>query len=110
MKNIQIIEGAWNLKSLYKEANTPAKRALVGYMVKTCKADDATFGGALYLLRDIETRKGNEIYYLELCTKANKAKQIVHITEMALEGKYKHFALSKREIKKMIKHLERKGN
>lgn len=108
LKNIQIIEGAWCLEALYKEANTPAKRALVGYMLKTCKADNTLYGGALYLLRDIESCKGN-IYCLEPCMNADKAKKIIHIAEMSLEGKYKRFTLSKREIRKMLKHLERKG-
>ena len=105
MKNIQITEGAWCLKSLYQAANTPATRALVGYMLKTCKAENVIYGGALYLLKDIEACKGN-IYYLELCTNANDAKKIIHIAEKSLEGKYKHFALSKREIRKTLKRIK----
>lgn len=106
MKNIQIAEGAWCLKSLYQAAHTPATRALVGYMLKTCRTDDIKYGSALYLLRDIEACKITELYYLETCVPANEAKQIIRIVESALQGKYKNFALSKREVKKILRNIK----
>lgn len=106
MKNIEVSEGAWCVSSLYKSATTPATRALVGYMVKTNKIDSTLFGGALYLLKDIEECKDKQIYYLELCTSADKAKQMVHIAESALKGRFKKFTLSKREIRKILKNIK----
>ena len=105
MNTIIVTEGAWSLRTLYLSANTPSKRALVGYMLKTRRADDMVYGGALYLLRDIETCKG--IYYLKPECEMHKAKQIIHITEMALAGQYNRFALSKREIRKILKHMKK---
>lgn len=107
LKNIQIAEGAWCLKSFYQAATTPATRALVGYMIKTCKTDDILYSSALYLLKDIESCKANELYYLETCIPANKTKEIVHIVESARQGKYKKFAIRKKEIKKILRNINK---
>lgn len=106
MKNIEVLEGAWCIKSLYQAATTPATRALVGYMVKTNKVDSTLFGGALYLLKDLEECGNKQIYYLELCTNADKAKRMVYIAESARKGKFKRFALSRKAIRKTLKCIK----
>ena len=104
MKNIKIVETVWDIKSLYKEANTPARRALAGYMLQTGKTNDVILGGAFSLLRDIESCKG-KVYRLESGTTPRNEKLIISNVELAIGGGLNKFALKEREIRKTLKRI-----
>lgn len=104
MRNIKVIETVWDIKSLYKEATTPARRALAGYMLKTGKTNDLLLGAAFTLLREVERCK-NRLYNLSFAVMPEEEKQIVAAVEIAMNGGFKKFALSKREIKRTLKRI-----
>lgn len=105
MKTVKVIECGWNLELLYKEAiRTKARRGLFGYMLRTGRCDNLTFGGAFYLLQQLETVWGKEAYTLKPET-AN-AKEIIAVAEVAMAGGFNKFALSKREMSNTIRALD----
>lgn len=91
---------------LYRKANTPSQRALVGYIIKSGKVYDPIFGGAFSLLRGIEHCNANdEIYELYSVVDADTKKKIMHVAQLALDGKLDKFAISDRERQDTIKYL-----
>lgn len=105
MKTINVIECGWDLKRLYKEAiQTKARRGLFGYMLRTGRCDNLTFGGAFQLICQLEPVWGKEAYNLRSETHA--AKEIVAVAEVAMAGGFDKFAPSKHEMRRTIKALD----
>ena len=100
MKTIKVMETKWDVLPLYEAATTKARRGLLGYMIKTGRSDDLIFGGAFSLLRDIEECHG--LYRLKLY---GNYKEIAYITEVAQNGGFDKFAISKMEIKRITNML-----
>ena len=91
---------------LYRKANSPNQRALVGYIFKAGMMNDSIFCGAFKLLRDIERCMNNEeIYELYSCVDAETKKKIIHVAQLALDGKFDRFAISERERNEILKNL-----
>ena len=104
MKTIFITATPWDVKSLYQESSTPARRALLGYMLKTGNANDPILGGAFSLIRDIEMRNGR-LYRITPQVSLQKEKEIIAIAETTMAGGLKGFTLSKREIKRALRNI-----
>lgn len=105
MKTVKVMECGWDLKFLYREAiRTKPRRGLFGYMLRTGRCDNLTFGGAFYLLQQLESVWGKEAYNLKL--ESAVAKEIIAIAEVALAGGFDKFAPSKREMANTIKALD----
>lgn len=92
--------------TLYRKANTPAQRALVGYITKAGYVHSPIFGGAFNVLKGIERCMENEeIYELYSCVDNETKRQILHVVQLALDGKFDCFAISEREKNDIIKNL-----
>lgn len=103
---IKIYDVVYDPILLYRKANTPAQRALVGYITKAGLMHDAIFGGAFKALREIERCISNEeIYELYNCVDMETKKKIIHIAQLALDGKLDRFAISERERNEILKNL-----
>lgn len=103
---IKIYDTVYEPMTLYRKANTPNQRALVGYMTKAGMMNDPIFGGAFKVLKDIERCMNNEeIYKLYSCVDAETEKRIIHVAQLALDGKFDRFAISERERNEILKNL-----
>lgn len=92
--------------TLYRKANTPAQRALVGYITKAGLINDAIFGGAFNVLKGIEKCMGNEeIYELYSVVDSETKRKILYIVQLALDGKFDRFTISEREKNDIIRNL-----
>ena len=92
--------------ALYREAKTPAQRALVGYIIKAGHINDTIFGGALMVLHAIERcMQKKEIYELCNCVDNETKKKILHIAQLALDGKFDRFVISEKERNEILKNL-----
>lgn len=104
MKTIKVMATMTDIRLLYKKANTPAQRALLGYMTKTGVVTDPIFGGAFNLLRSIEwCMEGSVIYNLYPLEDTETTKKIVHVAQLALDGEFDDFSIKVREIENIIK-------
>lgn len=103
---IKIYDIVYDAVSIYKKANTPAQRALIGYIIKSGKTSDPIFGGALALLHSIEhCNKNGEIYRLYPIVDRETEKKIIHVAQLAMDGKLNKFTINERERQEIIKHL-----
>lgn len=106
MTTIKIYDVTYDALTLYRKANTDAQRALVGYIIKSGRVNDTIFGGAFALLRNIERCNYNgEIYKLYSMVDQETERKIVHVTQMALDGKLDKFAINETERTRTIKCL-----
>lgn len=104
MKTIKVGAAIVDIRLLYKKANTPAQRALLGYMTKTAVVTDPIFGGAFNLLRGIEwCMEGSVIYNLYPLEDSVTTKKIIHIAQLALDGEFDSFTIKAKEIENIIK-------
>ena len=104
MKTIKVIATVNDIKMMYKKANSPAQRALLGYMTKTGVVTDSIFGGAFNLLRSVEwCMEGNVIYSIYPLEDSETMKKIIHIAQLALDGEFDSFSIKAREIENIIK-------
>lgn len=104
MKTIKVMATINDIRILYKKANSPAQRALLGYMTKAGVVTDSIFGGAFNLLRSIEwCTEGNVIYSLYPLEDSETTKKIIHIAQLALDGEFDAFSIKAREIENIIK-------
>lgn len=103
---IKIYDVAYDTVTLYRKANTPTQRALAGYIIKSGKVNDTIFGGAFNLLRGIENcnAKG-EIYELYSMVDKDTKKKIIHVAQVAMDGKLDKFTISERERQDTIRYL-----
>ena len=104
MTIIQIKGTSWNIRTLYKNANSKSTRALLGYMMKTGQTNNTILGGAFALLRDLECCNG--LYTLHPCDTKESVKEIVAVAEATKAKAFKKFALSRREINKVRKQIK----
>ena len=104
MQKIVMKRQFWDIKSLYKEAKTPAQRALVGYMIETGKANDDLMGASFSVLRSVEKCK-RKLYYLVPEVGHQDERQIISIVETTMMGGLRKYALSKREIRRILKRM-----
>ena len=106
MKTIKIYDTVYDIKELYRKANTPAQRALAGYMIKSGQTSNPIFGGAFRFLREVEhCLRTEEIYEIYSLVDSNIKKQIIHIAQIAIDGELDKFALSEKEIRDTLKNL-----
>jgi hypothetical protein len=106
MAIIKIYDVVYDTTTLYKKANTDAQRAMLGYIIKSGKTNDPIFGGAFALLRSIERCNNNgEIYKLYPIVDEATEKKIVHVAQMALDGKLDKFAINETERNRTLKYL-----
>lgn len=109
MKHILIGASSFTVQAMYEKANTNHQRALLGYMIKNGYASNDAFCHAFHVLYTIETIESrNGLYNFVAKTDIDKAKAIMHIVEAARRGNYNSFKFSKRDIKKIIRQLERR--
>ena len=103
MKNIKVYPHTWEMRSLYQSANTPAQRALAGYIVKTGSTNNPICGAAFSMLREVEYCQQKDIIYnLLFCVEEKDRKQIVKMVEAAIKGSLDRFSFTKREITYII--------
>lgn len=103
---IKIDETTYEPIMLYRKANTPAQRALVGYITKAGMINDPILGGAFNVLKGIEKCMHNEeVYELYNLVDNDTKRKILHVVQIALDGKIDRFALSEREINNILKNL-----
>jgi len=103
---IKVYDAIYDTVSIYKNANTPAQRALAGYIIKSGRTGDPIFGGALALLHNIEHCNANrEIYKLYSLVDRETEKKIIHVAQITMDGKFDRFAISEKERQDTIKYL-----
>lgn len=103
---IKIYDTIYEPILLYRKANTPAQRALVGYITKAGLVHDTIFGGAFSALRSIEKCMNNdEIYELYSYVDNDTKRKILYVAQLALDGKFDRFAISERERNEILKNL-----
>ena len=103
---IKIYDTMYEPIALYRKANTPAQRALTGYMIKAGMINDPIFGGAFMVLRGIERCIQNEeIYELYNCVDNETKRKILYIVQLALDGKFDRFSISERERNEILRDL-----
>ena len=110
MKVITVRQHYYAIEALYSKANTKSQRAILGYMVKAGLVNDAVYGGAFHLVKEIESYHG--IYVINTNEDAKTTKEIIHIAESAMSGMWDEFAFSEREISTILiqlGHLKGKG-
>ena len=106
MKIIKLYDTTHDIRTLYRKANTPAQRALVGYIIKAGLTQDPIFGGAFKLLCDVERCMGNrDIYDLQSYVDRETKSKISHVAQLALDGEFDAFAMSKTEMEKILKSM-----
>ena len=106
MKIIKIFDSIYDPHTLYSKASTDSLQALTGYIIKTGKVNDPIFGGAFALLCGIEHCNANgEIYKLYPMVDEETERKIIHVAQLALDGKLDKFAISETECKKIIRYL-----
>lgn len=105
MKIIRVMETATPIERIYRQANTPNQRALLGYIIRKGYTDDYVLLGALHLLREIERANESKMLYQLLLDGIN-AQYIVDFCELAQQGAFNPFAMSATEIRKCIKLME----
>ena len=106
MKVITVSARTWDIKSMYQEAKTPARRALAGYIIKAGKTNDPIYGAAFTMLRGLEVCNGTQhIYDIDFkCSNEDKT-QIIRIVEATRSGSLNSFSLSRREINHILSLL-----
>ena len=105
-KIIKLYDTVYEIRALYRKANTPSQRALVGYITKAGLTQDAIFGGAFKLLCDVERCMDNrEIYTIQSYVEREMASKISHIAQLALDGHFDDFAYRKADIDSILKSL-----
>lgn len=103
---IKIYDTIYEPILLYRKANTQAQRSLVGYIIKSGQVHDPIFGGAFSLLRAIEHCNAHgEIYELQSIVDNDTKKKIMHVAQLALDGKLDKFTISERDRQDTIKYL-----
>lgn len=106
MKTIKLYDTTYDILTLYRKAKTPAQRALAGYIVKSGQLDNSILGGAFHFLREVEhCMDTEEIYDIYPCVGNDIKRQIIHVTQLAIDGELDRFAMSERQIKDTIRYL-----
>ena len=103
MKTITVQQHYYAIEALYSKAKTKSQKAILGYMVKAGLANDAVYGGAFHLVREIESYHG--IYILSTNEDAKTTKEIIRIAESAMAGLWDEFTFSEREISTILIQL-----
>lgn len=104
MKHIKIIEQHYELKAMYRHANELSERALLGYILKAGLTNDVIYGAAFAVLKSVNRCTG--LYKLvSYCDSKENEKKILWISELALDGEFDDFALSRSEIDRTLKRL-----
>ena len=106
MKIIKLYDTIYDIRTLYRKANTSAQRALASYIVKAGMTNDSIFGGAFQFLCDVERCKANNIIYEVHSYVSNEEKnKISYVAQMALDGKFDCFMMKKSEMDAIVKAL-----
>ena len=103
---IKINHHTFETLTLYKHADTPAQRALAGYIIKSGKANDSILGGAFHVLKKIERcNEEGEIYELYNLLTTTEKRKILDYVQMAFDGDLDAYMFNETERKNMMKHL-----
>jgi hypothetical protein len=106
MKIVKLYDVVYDIRALYRKANTPAQRALAGYITKAGLTQDTFFGGAFKLLCDVERCVDNgEIYMIQSYVERETEKKILYIAQCAMDGTFDSFAIRKADIDTILKAL-----
>lgn len=106
MRIIQLYDTTYDILTLYRKAKTPAQRALAGYIVKSGQIHNPIFGGAFHFLREVEhCMETDEIYDIYSYVDNDIKKRIIYVAQLAIDGELDKFAMSERQIRDTIKHL-----
>ena len=106
MKIIKLYDTIYDIRSLYRKANTPAQRALVGYIIKAGLTQDPIFGGAFHLLCSVERCMGNnDIYTIQSYVDTETERKISYVAQAALDGQFDSFAMRKADMETIVKSL-----
>ena len=108
MTNIPVNNAVINLESMYEHAKTRAQRELLGYIVKYGHTYDTAHIGAFNALCEIERcMSSKEVYILTPGEDINIANQIGDVIEQALQGAYRRYAFTRREIRNILREIKR---
>ena len=106
MKIVKLYDTTYDIRTMYRKANTPAQRALVGYIIKAGKTQDPIFGGAFKLLCDVERCMSNEeIYIIHSYVDKETETKVSHVAQLALDGKFDCFTIRKADMDNIAKAL-----
>lgn len=106
MKTIKLYSTTYDIRTLYRKANTQAQRALVGYIIKAGMTHDTIFGGAFKLLCDVERCMNDEEIYEIYSLEDNETKaKIKHIAQLALDGKFDCFTIRKADMEATVRAM-----
>jgi len=106
MKIVKLYDTVYDIRTLYRKANTPAQRALVGYIIKAGMTQDTIFGGAFQLLCDVERCMSNEtIYTIHSYVDRETENKISYVAQLALDGKFDAFTLRKADMDAIVRNL-----
>ena len=105
-KIIKLYDTIYDIRTLYRKANTPAQRALASYIVKAGMTNDSIFGGAFKLLCDVEfCTSSKDIYKINCYVDSETESKITYVAQMALDGKFDCFMMKKSEMDAIVKAL-----
>lgn len=106
MKIIKILDTVVDMQTYYSKCNTDSTRGLVGFIIKTGQTTDPVLGGAFLALVKIEQCMfEREIYSLYPVCDRETERKILHVVQLALDGKFANIALNEREKANTIKFL-----
>ena len=103
MTQIDVKLKYYTMQKMYERATTKKQRALLGYMIKTGYANEPVFKSAFRLLCKIEKCKGVYILVRSIDTRTYDA--IINIVDAAMHGQYDAFALTERDIGKILQQI-----
>lgn len=112
MRNIKLATQCYDTLTLLRKTDVGsiAQRALCGYMIKAGIAHDPIYGGAFYVLRNVEKAVNDkQIYNFVPYVAIAEQKAILGIAQKALDGDFDKFAMSVRDIDNTIECLCEQG-
>lgn len=108
MKSIRVQQTYYTMPELYRAAaGSKARRGLAGYMIKTGRADNTVFGGAMALLCGLDTLDKHEVYSLDKRENSQINKEILGLAEAAMAGCFHaDYEMPEKEVRRMIRALD----
>jgi len=108
MKTIKVMPVYYKPSMLYSCVATKAMRDLAGYMVHTGRINDTTFGGALYLLTDLDLYGRDSVPIIQnKCQDLQTFRNIVAVAEAAKAGAFRKYTMSKRNMIRTAKQIQK---
>ena len=103
---IKINHHVYDTLTLYKRASTDNQKGLVGFIIKSGKANDPILGGAFNVLRKIEhCNEVGEVYELYNLLDSEEKRKVLDYVQMAMDEEFTPYMISETERRNMIKCL-----